>query len=109
LTKHVRDNDHVYRYGGEEFLIVMPGLTLDLAIERAETLRMLIGSIPFFIEQGPINLTASIGAAAYPLNGERMEMVIDQADAALYRAKANGRNCVCGADGRKNPSEILTN
>ncbi|WP_051363465.1 GGDEF domain-containing protein [Deinococcus murrayi] len=91
LRGHLRSTDTVGRWGGEEYLIVLPGADAAGATQVAERLRREIGSLPF-AEVGPV--TASLGVAeAQP--GDDLDRWVARADAALYRAKAGGRNRVC--------------
>ena len=94
LTESVREEDIVYRFGGEEFVIVLPGADLDIARERAEEVCRSIRSRCLEIENAILRVTMSAGVAAYPLHGETQEQLISQADKALYRAKQAGRNRV---------------
>ena len=90
----VRSYDWVGRYGGEEFLIVLPGSDYEAACARAEHLRTTLESMVIGEGDKTFSVTASFGVAAgHPTDHEAM---IQIADAALYRAKSNGRNCVVG-------------
>jgi two-component system cell cycle response regulator len=97
LLASVRSSDMVARYGGEEFLVVLPETEDEGAEHFANRLRERIEEHPFAARAGgePLRLTASIGVATFP--AARIESVEDlfaRADAALYRAKADGRNRV---------------
>jgi two-component system cell cycle response regulator len=93
--KAIRGIDLACRYGGEEFVVVMPETDLAAATAVAERLRRRIASEPFPIQQGAqgIDVTISIGIAALGGNDDAAS-VIKRADQALYRAKRNGRNRV---------------
>jgi len=93
ISLHVREDDIACRYGGEEFTLIMPGASLESAFERAEELRKGVQSLQMS-HAGKLleSITLSLGVAAFPQYGETGEMVIQAADAALYRAKDNGRN-----------------
>jgi len=82
-------SDHAYRYGGEEFLVLLPGLGADDALEVAERLREAIRSETTAIRlpKGPVPVTVSVGLAVFPTDGGNAEEVVQRADIALYRAK----------------------
>lgn len=86
----VRPTDHVGRLGGEEFVVVLPGLSADNAVALAETLRRAIEESGRGVEAGPL-VTASIGIALL-VPGSSAAALLGEADRALYRAKASGRN-----------------
>jgi diguanylate cyclase (GGDEF)-like protein len=94
LKKNVRLGDIVCRYGGEEFLLVMPGMKIEDARIRAEILRTIIASQRVAGRDGTFSVTISIGAALYPQDSQTEEDLISMADEALYRAKQGGRNRV---------------
>jgi diguanylate cyclase (GGDEF)-like protein len=95
LKKSLRAYDGVGRYGGEEFLLVLPGCDLDSAMMRAEALRSAIASAAFTLSEESRDVTISIGVSVYnPNEGVPREELIRWADVALYAAKANGRNQV---------------
>ena len=98
LQRAVRTVDLVARYGGEEFVIVLPETGKQGAIAFAERIRDRLASHRFTIgNRQDIRITASFGVATYPSQGlESVEDLFRAADAALYRAKGNGRNLVCG-------------
>ncbi len=102
LKRHTRAEDVACRYGGEEFLVVLPACTVDDAYAKAEAIREAIAQLHVFSRGMALpRITASLGIACYPEDGERMEDLIAGADAALYRAKSSGRNCIvaCNAPG----------
>ncbi len=95
LSASVREYDGVGRYGGEEFLIVLPGCDASATRDRAESLRRAVGSLPVESANGRIGVTLSLGAVSSLEWGEAdMDALLRAADAALYRAKAAGRNRV---------------
>ena len=106
LTEYVRRNDIVARWGGEEFLVIFSEIKLTAARIVAERLRGRLASTPK-VEGGPDQITVSVGLATLGPN-TTAETLIEQADQALYRAKARGRNRVevAGEKRRKNPIVI---
>jgi two-component system, cell cycle response regulator len=96
IRKSVRGIDLACRYGGEEFVIMMPETDLAVANVVAERLRKTIAGEPFAIEKGArrIDVTLSIGIATLDNKGEAITDVMKRADQALYRAKRDGRNRV---------------
>ena len=96
FQRTVRAYDWVGRYGGEEFLLILPGLSFVGARLRAEQFRMAIQAAHVHHGEAAIQVTASFGVASgFP---EDYEAMIHTADAALYRAKNNGRNCVMSSE-----------
>ncbi len=95
LARNVRSFDLVARYGGEEFVVVMPETTLPIAAMVAERLRNAVADKPITLpERGSeISVTISIGIAIVEERGDSATASLSRADAALYEAKANGRNC----------------
>lgn len=100
LRHHTRPSDLIARYGGEEFLIVMPDATRNSAKEAAMRLCQMMTDTPVRIaEQDDIAVTLSIGVSiGRPDAGVSPRELIERADAALYAAKAQGRNAVVMAD-----------
>ena len=94
LKTNIRREDIACRYGGEEFVVVMPGASIKTAEERAEIIRTQIAALRVHYENWKIHVTVSVGVAAYPLHGETGEDVLIRADRALYHAKQEGRNRV---------------
>jgi diguanylate cyclase (GGDEF)-like protein len=95
LVDSVRNYDAVSRYGGEEFLIVLPGCDAIAGAQRAEFIRHLIETTPAVHGEVRISLTISLGMAhGNEWNGLDAELLIRKADEALYQAKAEGRNRV---------------
>ncbi len=96
LRKNTRSSDIVARYGGEEFVIVCPELEKDMGTVLAEKLRKIIAETT--LTEGKNlpgkKITISIGVAAYPDDAKTPEVLISNADKALYKAKENGRNQV---------------
>ena len=95
LEKQFRSGDIACRYGGEEFLVIMPGTTLKDACQRADEVRILFAKIPFqTVVQRQSHVTLSAGVSVYPDHGLDSEEIINCADQALYMAKNSGRNRV---------------
>ena len=95
ISQNVRGVDLACRMGGEEFVVVMPDTDLAYAKMVAERLRTRIGETPFKIDEGQdLNVTVSIGIAVVEGAVDTAEKLIERADAALYRAKREGRNRV---------------
>ena len=94
LRSGVRSCDIACRYGGEEFLVLMPGISALLAADRAEVFRLQFSQLPVACSSGEFWATISIGVAAYPGHGSSMDAVIKAADDALYEAKRAGKNCI---------------
>ncbi|GAK58876.1 diguanylate cyclase with PAS/PAC and GAF sensors [Candidatus Vecturithrix granuli] len=94
LQCSVRLEDIVCRYGGEEFLLILPGASLTITNNRATEILDKVRSFQFAYQEKFLHVTVSIGVAAIPDHGCELEKVIHAADTALYQAKANGRNQV---------------
>ena len=94
IAKEIRSVDFVGRYGGEEFAVFLPQTTTDGAISVAERIRQSIASEPVQFEEKSISITISVGVAQYKKTHKNHEVLISEADRALYRSKANGRNKV---------------
>jgi diguanylate cyclase (GGDEF)-like protein len=94
LAAKTRDGDIACRYGGEEFVIVLPGASLTIARQRAEHLRTTFQELRVTYNQQILRATLSAGVASFPLNGADGEAVLQDADKALYIAKSTGRNRV---------------
>ena len=99
ISANVRGIDLACRYGGEEFVVVMPDTDMSLAFSIAERLRKSIETTPVVISRAPgkLNITISIGIAATQGPGDTAEALLHRADQALYSAKRNGRNRVVTA------------
>lgn len=95
LTSLVRNEDTVCRFGGEEFVILMPSISLDAAVQRAELVRTRLADLQVQHEGRALTpMTGSLGVALFPQHGREWTTVLEEADAALYRAKQEGRNTV---------------
>jgi len=93
IQAEVRPYDAVGRYGGEEFLVLLPGCSSGETLDKAERLRKIVTEQPIETRSGWLNVTISVGAVAtgdWP--EDAANLVLQMADAALYRAKGQGRN-----------------
>ena len=105
----IRRSDTACRFGGDEFIIVMPETSVQSSYERAENIRQGVQSIQLTDIGIPGSLAVSIGIATYPVHGATREDLLRAADEALYAAKAQGRNRVVSATGnnmRNNPTNF---
>ena len=91
LRRQLRPGDFIARFGGEEFVLLIPDATPAMGLALLEKLRLAIADCPFHFRGEPVTITASIGVSAFKA-GDRSESVLKRADEALYRAKHNGRN-----------------
>jgi len=94
LREHLREDEHVGRYGGEEFLLLLPDTRKEGALQAAERLRRLVQDHPFPHEaaQPGGRVTLSGGVASFPEDGPDAAALLGHADEALYTAKRQGRN-----------------
>ena len=98
LQKRIRNEDIACRYGGEEFMLIMPDASLETARQRAEDLRHEIRMLRVEGAQSEEPITLSVGVAIHPQHGRTIENILRAADSALYRAKKEGRDRVMVAD-----------
>lgn len=96
LDKHLREGESIGRFGGEEFLFLMPGTSKSEALKAADRFRSLVEECEFSGGHGQpaARVTISGGVATWPIDGEDIETVLSRADEALYVAKRSGRNRV---------------
>ena len=107
MVTGARSTDIVGRYGGEEFLIIFEGATLDVARDLAERIRIRVLADPFIEDSAKLFVTVSLGVAEARA-GEGAESLIRRADQAMYAAKAAGRNRVCTELDVNPPGEATT-
>jgi diguanylate cyclase (GGDEF)-like protein len=104
-----RSEDIVCRYGGEEFLIILPSASLQDTYRRALLINERVKDIVISVGNSKIkDITISLGVSAYPDQGEIGEGLIAAADMAMYRAKREGRNRVCLACAQLDRTQDLT-
>ncbi len=109
LSGLLRSHDAVVRWGGEEFLLVLPNIRLDALAMLAGRVLHAIGSEPIDIGNQTITVTASAGCVASPFgNITKMETLVELADLALYHAKATGRNCAICVGGAEPDLDMAT-
>jgi diguanylate cyclase (GGDEF)-like protein len=92
ISEHCRTNDHLGRYGGEEFLIILPNTQIDSATKLAERVRSAVAGTS--LDRNEERITLSIGVAEWRNDDDSTSRLISQADRALLEAKAAGRNCI---------------
>jgi len=92
ISQHLRPTEVIARYGGDEFLVLMPGLGVERAKEVAERMQAAVQKATPVLKEHP-HQTISVGVAELE-PGQSMEVLLRNVDAALYRAKDKGRNCV---------------
>jgi diguanylate cyclase len=94
LRTRLRKTDFIGRFGGEEFVVLMPETPLEAALQTLEAMCGAVAECPFHFRAQPVSITLSGGVAEF-VDGVAAETIFERADAALYRAKADGRNrCV---------------
>ena len=99
LSKNIRKVDTAFRYGGDEFVLLLVETTLDQARIAADRVRRALAEPVFRAPTGvQVPLTVSIGLSAFPEDGETVDDLLGAADKALYKAKASGRNGIVGTD-----------
>ncbi|MFI4969750.1 MAG: diguanylate cyclase [Lysobacterales bacterium] len=108
ISRELRQGDALGRYGGEEFLIVLPGAVAANAEVVAERIRGSVQAMPLLVSGTRIGLTVSIGVATRDAETGTPEDLIECADAALYRSKAEGRNRVTTHPASASPRVFTT-
>ncbi|MDA1193877.1 MAG: GGDEF domain-containing protein [Planctomycetota bacterium] len=95
IAEHMTAGGHACRFGGDEFSAFLPGVGKEEACRVAEGIRAAVEGAGFEKDGIPLRPTISIGVGCFPGDGEDPMPLLEHADAALYRAKAAGKNCVC--------------
>lgn len=104
LVKCVRESDHVVRFGGEEFVVLLPESSDEVAHITAERIRQMLAEHVFRTASAEFRKTISIGIAVFPEDADSLHGCLDLADKALYLAKEQGRNRVVRYIGQNRPS-----
>jgi len=107
IAKSIRGTDMAFRYGGEEFAVLLPACPKAQAVEVADKIRVTLSANPQRPRRLAEKTTVSIGVAVFPEDGGVARALVDRADVALYAAKAQGRNRVIPA-GREFPDKTET-
>jgi diguanylate cyclase (GGDEF)-like protein len=94
IQAELRASDVPARYGGDEFIILLPETPAQGALEVAERIRSTIAGTPLPLEDKSIDCSVSVGVACFPHDGRTLDALAAHADRALYQAKQRGRNCV---------------
>jgi diguanylate cyclase len=94
IREQLRGSDVMARFGGDEFIVLLPETSNKGALEMAERIRKAIEVSRFDVRSGDTNITVSLGVASYPEDGGNLDVILDKADKAMYRAKQAGRNRV---------------
>jgi len=90
----LRETDVLARYGGDEFVVLLPDANAGGAYEVAERIRQAVSRTTLDFNSNSINLTVSMGVSTYPLDGCNLDALVDNADKAMYKAKMKGRDQV---------------
>jgi diguanylate cyclase (GGDEF)-like protein len=94
IREQLRGSDVVARFGGDEFILLLQETNGKGAAEMAERIRRAVEGSRLSVRGGDANLTVSLGVASYPEDGGNLEVILEKADKAMYRAKHSGRNKV---------------
>lgn len=94
LRHNMRPYDQIGRYGGEEFLVVLPNCDLSQAAHQADRMRLRLSTDSMMVDGAELRVSASFGVTVSDGSERSPDVFVRVADEALYRAKANGRNCV---------------
>ena len=94
IREQLRGSDVMARFGGDEFIVLLPETNNKGALEMAERIRKAVEVSRFDVRSGDTNITVSLGVASYPEDGGNLDVILDKADKAMYRAKQRGRNKV---------------
>jgi len=92
IREQLRGSDVMARFGGDEFIVLLPETNSKGAVEMAERIRTAVEISRFDLRTGDTNITISIGLSSYPDDGGNLDAIVEKADKAMYRAKQRGRN-----------------
>jgi diguanylate cyclase (GGDEF)-like protein len=95
IQQRLRETDVLARYGGDEFVLLLPQTGVDGAFEVAERIRKAVANTPLDTHGKQEQTTVSVGIASFPEHGEELAVIVNRADQALYSGKKRGRNCSC--------------
>ncbi len=110
ILSSIRDTDAVARYGGDEFVIILPDTQIELAGTVAERIREKISTHEFNAGRNlKLSLTASFGVAAFPLHASSPQQLIASADTAMYEAKAANKNCIRFSSAPPRDAKLMDN
>ena len=90
----LRTSDIIARYGGDEFVVLLPQASSDKAIEAGNRIRLAVQNSSIDVEGNRINSTVSIGISSYPVDALNINEILEKADKSLYQSKKAGRNLV---------------
>jgi diguanylate cyclase (GGDEF)-like protein len=94
IREQLRGSDVMARFGGDEFILLLQETNNKGALEMAERVRKAVELSRFSVREGDANITISLGVASYPEDGANLDVILEKADKAMYRAKQKGRNRV---------------
>jgi len=101
LKKSTRKRDIVTRFGGDEFIIILPGTHKEDAIYVARRIKEMLENFSFIQQDSDIQITASMGIASYPDHADSKERLIELADFAMYQAKRSKNQITIARDHRE--------
>ena len=107
LSDHCRRGDFACRYGGEEFVVALPNITLETAYARAEDLRTSLNLLHVPYEYHHLSVTISMGIACFPEDGQTRDAILRAADQAMYAAKKAGRDHILSYNQTRLSEELL--
>ena len=92
MAKRLREVDFIARFGGEEFVLIMPETGTEQALSVLDKIRLAVADTPFRFKEQPVHISVSFGLAQFLTDDDKVETVFERADKALYQAKEEGRN-----------------